>query len=160
MWTILKVHLVKRKCYVIKGKFSKSILKFSCRISCRTNSLECITQCRRWYTRFCSLANIAIAISSTSPNINMPCKFIWQICKVKAELQKKIISQKGSTLKFQQYSKFLNFSVYANQIHYMFFLLSAYPNYVVQIGILMSSIFTKKPSVFANRPQCMHQNSV
>ena len=134
MWTILKTHLFKRK-YVIKGKFQKSILKFSCRIQCRTNSLDCITQCRRWYTRFCSLANIAIAIRSTSPNNSMPCKFICQICKVKAEHQKKRISQKGSSLKFQQYSKFLNFSVFANQIHVFFFYLPT-QMYVVQIAIL------------------------
>ena len=135
MWTILKRHEVKRKCYVIKGKFQKSILKFSCRIQCRTNSLECITQCRRWYTRFCSLANVAIAIRSTSPSSSMPWKFIWQICKVKAELQKKRISQKGSSLKFQQYSKFLNFSVFVNQIHVFFFYLPT-QMYVVQIAIL------------------------
>ena len=160
MWTILKTHLVKRK-YVIKGKFQKSILKFSCRIQCRTNSLECITQCRRWYTRFCSLANVAIAIRSTSPSSSMPWKFIWQICKVKAELQKKRISQKGSSLKFQQYSKFLNFSVFVNQIHHMFFSFICLPKCMqFRLQFSMSSIITKKASVFGNRPQCMHQNNV
>ena len=160
MWTILKTHLVKRK-YVIKGKFQKSILKFSCRIQCRTNSLDCITQCRRWYTRFCSLANIAIAIRSTSPNNSMPCKFICQICKVKAEHQKKRISQKGSSLKFQQYSKFLNFSVFVNQIHHMFFSFICLPKCMqFRLQFSMSSIITKKASVFGNRPQCMHQNNV
>lgn len=146
MWTILKTHVVKRKCYVIKGKFQKSILKFSCRIQCRTNSLECITQCRRWYTRFCSLANVAIAIRSTSPSSSTPCKFIQQICKVKAELQKKKISQKGSSLKFQQYSKFLNFSVFANQIHYMFFSFICLPK-CMQFRLQFSELHNHKESL-------------
>lgn len=153
MWTMLKTHLIKRKCYIIKAKVQKNIQKSSCRIYCRANSLECITQCRSWYTRFCSLANITIAIRSTSPDNSMPCKFAWQSCKVKVEFQKKRISQKGSSLKFQQYSKFLNFCLCKSNTLYVFSFYLPTQMYVVQIAIL-SELHLHKESL------CLYKQAI